>query len=152
MQHIHRPTARSVVLIKGYGLGSGETRTVTGAFLSYTIVQFSFDREFKFDRPWISRSARRIGDARAFTPGLPRVWYRRSPKMLSSYCPRSLWSLLDGLFQRDLAVPDEIGESPQSTQPSHLRRAAQRFGRGTKSHPKVTPVWPGSSRRAERPS
>jgi hypothetical protein len=52
--------------------------------------------------------------------------------MISSYCPRSLWSLLDDLFQRDLAVPDEIGEGPQSTQPSHLRLAAQRFAIGRK--------------------
>jgi hypothetical protein len=49
MQRIHRPTARKQCIGEGYRLRSREIAYRNGAFLSFTIVQFPFDGEFKFD-------------------------------------------------------------------------------------------------------
>ena len=49
MQRIHLPTARKQCIDEGYRLGSRDIEYRNGAFLSFTIVQFLFDGEFKLD-------------------------------------------------------------------------------------------------------
>jgi hypothetical protein len=49
MQRIHRPTAKSSVLMRATDFAAVTLRTENGALLSFTIVQFPFVGEFKFD-------------------------------------------------------------------------------------------------------
>src|SRR5215467_5531444 len=95
------------------------SRSEAGAFLSFTIVQFIFDCEFKVRLSLDSPGARRIRVPRAFTPDL--LWYRPGPKMLVRTVADRCGAHFISAFGA-LAVADEIGEGPQSTQLSRSRQ------------------------------
>src|SRR5215470_18553349 len=123
MQRIHHPTARNQCIDEGYRLCTAAiSRSESGAFLSFTIVQFIFDCEFKVRLSLDSPGARRIRVPRAFTPDL--LWYRRGPKMLGRAVADRCGAHFISAFGA-LAVADEIGEGPQSTQLSRSRQIAE---------------------------
>jgi len=123
MLRIHHPTARNQCIDEGHRLCKAAiSRSEAGAFLSFTIVQFIFDCEFKVRLSLDSPGARRIGMPRAFTPDL--LWYRRGPKMLVRAVADRCGAHFISAFGA-LAVADEIGEGPQSTQLSRSRQIAE---------------------------